>query len=617
MKRPSQWSLGGRIFALCLPFIALLALIAVGGAITANHNSRQLDSLLGEVGVLRTDTQQLEVQMLNQETGIRGYAVGGTPADLQPYTDGLVAQRALIDDLRAHAANRPKIRQDIDDVSEAVAAWQTAVADPVINAVDSGDRTAALGLINATSRDEFDSVRTRLATLETDVGAVRDVSAATLQNSSREIVSALIASIAVLIVAGFVFAVLLRRMVRNPVARLAADVRQVASGDYNHTVDGSGPPEVATLGADVEEMRQRIVADLRVVQNANDAVERANADLAQANSWLEAANTQLESQAADLQRSNQDLEQFAYVASHDLQEPLRKVASFCQLLQRRYAGQLDERADQYIAFAVDGAHRMQRLINDLLSFSRIGRLTNDFTEVDLGGAVTAAVNAADDSLARAGATVEAVELPTVRGEESLMVALFSNLLSNSLKFRRADEPVRVRITASRSGDDWEICVRDNGIGIEPEYADKVFVIFQRLHPRDAYPGTGIGLAIAKRIVEHHGGRIWLDTDVSDGTAICFTIRAEPVAAGSPDPAPSTEPAPSTKPAASPEPAVLPEPAGSMEPATSPEPAVLPEPANLPEPEPVAEASDAPADPAVTPPADDSTAQPLDAMQSAS
>src|SRR5262249_24583972 len=191
-------------------------------------------------------------------------------------------------------------------------------------------------------------------------------------------------------------------------------------------------------------------------------------------------------QAMDLRRSNQDLEQFAYVASHDLQEPLRKVASFCQLLQRRYAGQLDERADQYIAFAVDGAHRMQRLINDLLSFSRIGRATGDLGPVDLNRAVAAATSGEG----RVGTPKDAgtwSDLPSVAGSEQLLTALFANLVSNSMKFRRPDVPPRVQISARRVGDDWEITCRDNGIGIEPEYADKIFVIFQRLHHRDAYP----------------------------------------------------------------------------------------------------------------------------------
>jgi signal transduction histidine kinase len=543
MKRPSDWSLSARITAICLPAVILLTLLAVGAAITASHNSQQLSVLLNQIGPLRTDTQQLETQMLNQETGIRGYAVESSQAALQPYTDGLTQQQALVNQLRGLAADRPKVRADLAAAESAIAEWQATVAQPVIEAVQAGDRAAALALIDPNSRGQFDTVRQSLDTMANDVTELRDSGVSDVQRTSHAIVWTLIASGIVVVVAGFILALLLRLMVRNPVARLAERVRQVAAGDYNQTVDVAGPPEVAGLGADVEEMRNRIVADLRVVQVANDAVESANAELGGANARLETANVQLgaaiaqlelanaqlESQAVDLQRSNQDLEQFAYVASHDLQEPLRKVASFCQLLQRRYAGQLDERADQYISFAVDGAHRMQRLINDLLKFSRIGRVTSDFAEVNLGAVVAAAAEANDDALARAGGAVEADDLPTIWGDEGLLVGLFANLINNSIKFHRVDTPVRIRVTAVEHDDEWQITFRDNGIGIDPEYAAKVFVIFQRLHARDAYPGTGIGLAVAKRIVEYHGGRIWVDTSVDEGAAICFTVRTAPPA----------------------------------------------------------------------------------------
>jgi light-regulated signal transduction histidine kinase (bacteriophytochrome) len=209
------------------------------------------------------------------------------------------------------------------------------------------------------------------------------------------------------------------------------------------------------------------------------------------------------------------------VASHDLQEPLRKVASFCQLLQRRYEGQLDERADQYIAFAVDGAQRMQRLINDLLAFSRIGRLTGGFVDVDLGRVLSDVARQFEGTVE--GATITFADLPTVEGEEPLLATLFTNLVGNSLKFRRPNVPPTVDVSAKRLDSEWQITVRDNGIGIEPEFADKVFVIFQRLHARDAYDGTGIGLAIVKKIVEYHGGRIWLGPDVAEGTEINFTL----------------------------------------------------------------------------------------------
>lgn len=203
------------------------------------------------------------------------------------------------------------------------------------------------------------------------------------------------------------------------------------------------------------------------------------------------------------------------------------MASFCQLLQRRYAGQLDERADQYIAFAVDGAQRMQRLINDLLAFSRIGRLTTGFIEIDLNKVMGDVAGQTEAARQYADAELTWGELPVIRGEEPLLTNLLANLVSNSIKFRRPDVPPKVHVTARLVGDEWEISCQDNGIGIEPEFADKIFVIFQRLHAKDAYPGTGIGLAIVKKIVEYHGGRVWVDTGTGEGTAIRFTLPALP------------------------------------------------------------------------------------------
>ena len=199
------------------------------------------------------------------------------------------------------------------------------------------------------------------------------------------------------------------------------------------------------------------------------------------------------------------------------------MASFCQLLQRRYAGQLDERADQYIGFAVDGAQRMQRLINDLLAFSRIGRLTSGFGDVELNKVVVDAAAQFDSLREETGAQITFEDLPVVRGEEPLLGALFANLIGNALKFRHPDRVPIVHLSAEVVGDEYEITCQDNGIGIAPEFADKVFVIFQRLHAKETYAGTGIGLAIAKKIIEYHGGRIWIDSEHRDGTLFRFTL----------------------------------------------------------------------------------------------
>ncbi|HEV7494332.1 sensor histidine kinase, partial [Baekduia sp.] len=310
----------------------------------------------------------------------------------------------------------------------------------------------------------------------------------------------------VILLSVFAAAMILRGVIVVPLSRLAGRVRDVAGGEFDVPVEGSGALEVVELGSDVDAMRARIVAELEALQVAQE----------------------------DLKRSNSELEQFAYVASHDLQEPLRKVASFTGMLQHRYQGQLDERADQYIDFAVDGAKRMQVLINDLLAFSRVGRVGAEEQVVDMDQVASDAVGDLGAAIEEAGAQVTIDgPLPQVRGDRSLLTALLQNLLANAIKFR-GEAPPRVRLSSERTrdpdgdGDIYTFTVSDNGIGIAPRYADRIFVIFQRLHPKEEYTGTGIGLAMCRKIVEFHGGRIWLvladeDAAAAAGATFRFTL----------------------------------------------------------------------------------------------
>ena len=237
------------------------------------------------------------------------------------------------------------------------------------------------------------------------------------------------------------------------------------------------------------------------------------------------AEAELARKAEDLARSNAELEQFAYVASHDLQEPLRNVASYTQLLARRYRGQLDEQADRYVDYAVDRALRMQTLIQDLLAYSRAGRSSEAPAPFPLGEALATATANLEKTLEEMGARVlVTTDLPEVRAARTQLTQVFQNLIGNAVKFRSAAPP-EVRVSARRLGREWEIAVEDNGIGFEPIHADRVFVIFQRLHARDVYPGSGIGLAICKRIVEQHGGRIRVESAVGKGTTFLFTLPA--------------------------------------------------------------------------------------------
>lgn len=237
-----------------------------------------------------------------------------------------------------------------------------------------------------------------------------------------------------------------------------------------------------------------------------------------------AREDQLTARAAELARSNQELSQFAYVASHDLQEPLRMVASYLQLLSRRYQGKLDTEADEFIGYAVDGAERMKQLINDLLGYSRVSNAPLNVELVDTGQVADAVVKGLANRIAEAQGEITVDALPAVQADPLMIERLFTNLLENAVKYR-SSAPYRIRVACQRQDDFWKFSVTDNGIGIDPSFAKKIFEIFTRLHGRDKYPGTGIGLASCKRIVERHGGDIWVEPSPGGGSIFFFTLPA--------------------------------------------------------------------------------------------
>lgn len=234
------------------------------------------------------------------------------------------------------------------------------------------------------------------------------------------------------------------------------------------------------------------------------------------------AREALEQHARDLERSNAELEQFAYVASHDLQEPLRMVASYAQLLSRRYRDQLDEDADDFIDYIVDGATRMQDLINDLLAFSRIGSRGGEFNPIDTNAVLQRVLNNLQLTIDETHAVITCDHLPELNGDELEVVQLFQNLISNALKFH-GEAPPAIHIGTHQEGNEVVFSVADQGIGIEPQYAERIFLLFQRLHGKKEYPGTGIGLAICKKIIDKHGGRIWIKSQPGKGTTFYFTL----------------------------------------------------------------------------------------------
>ena len=232
----------------------------------------------------------------------------------------------------------------------------------------------------------------------------------------------------------------------------------------------------------------------------------------------------------ELARSNRDLEQFAYVASHDLQEPLRMVATYTQLLAERYQGKLDDSADKYIHYAVDGALRMQKLVQDLLAFSRVGRQGMALGSTDCNVVVQAALQNLEAAILESGAAVKPDQLPVVMADGSQLAQVFQNLIGNAIKFHGSGAPV-IKVRAEAKAREWIFSVEDNGIGIAAEQVEDIFVIFRRLHTREEYSGNGIGLSICKKIIEHHGGRIWVESEPGQGSTFKFTIPVKAAPSG--------------------------------------------------------------------------------------
>jgi len=258
------------------------------------------------------------------------------------------------------------------------------------------------------------------------------------------------------------------------------------------------------------------------LQRANIALESEIAQRKQVEQELRESNAKLAALTQDLARSNLELEQFAYVASHDLQEPLRMVVGFVQLLEKRLADKLEGETREFMDFAVDGALRMQRLIQDILAYSRISSRGSELTLVDTGAALQDALNRLASRIEQTGAKIETPDLPKVVADPTQLTQLFQNLIGNAIKFSKKDLPM-VKVGAARDGDGWRFTVTDNGIGVAPEYRERIFGIFQRLHTREEYDGTGIGLAICKRIVQRHGGEIGVDSAPNGGSTFWFTI----------------------------------------------------------------------------------------------
>lgn len=502
----SGWSLRRRLALAVTALGVILAGLMVGAVILLlqlrSEQSNVIDRYFTAVGIANN---RLAAQ-LDAETAVRGYALTADRASLQPLrTYRSAAYAAEGQKIISLTGNDPSVSTAFVRWTDASNTWYREWVQPSIAAVRANGLDALSPQEVLTGKALFDASRNAESQFARVLVAKRNRASSSLQVRTNLLFGAVAVIVVFVILATLLLWEALRRWVVEPLAEVGTQTRDVRGGNLLREVRVRGPREMTTLAGDVEDMRRALVTQLEEVERARQEIEQGR--------------RRLIAQAEELTRSNRDLEQFAYVASHDLQEPLRKVASFCQMLERRYAEELDDRGRQYIAFAVDGAKRMQQLINDLLAFSRIGRMP-DLADVDLNDCLQAALANLAGSIEASSAEVSSTVLPVVRGQTGLFTQLFQNLVGNALKFQ-GTEPPRVQINAHRVDDGWEFACSDNGLGIEPRYAERIFVLFQRLHGKDEYAGTGIGLALCKRIVEFHGGRIWLDTDGAAGGGATF------------------------------------------------------------------------------------------------
>lgn len=507
-RRGSQLAVQGWLNVVLAVMGVLVLAGAVAAAILMSRTDAVSEELIERIQPARVAAYRLQAALRDQETAVRGFAIAADEQFLEPYYEGQQTEREAVEEIRGLIGDHPNLIADLDAVEAAAAEWRTNYAEPFIDGVRPGTPATIDNALIQRGKEGFDNIRALFHVQNVDLAAARTAGVKELEDVRGWRDRALAGIVTTFFLTALVLAVLARSAVVRPLSALAASCRRITEGHFGERIVARGPRDIRDMASDVEDMRQRIVADL-------DASR--------------AAREQLDEQTVELRRSNAELEQFAYVASHDLQEPLRKVASFCQLLEKRYGDQLDERGAEYIKFAVDGAKRMQVLINDLLTFSRVGRLNAAHTDVELDEALDAALSNLDTAIDESGAEIvrPAEPLPLVQGDDTLLTMLWQNLVGNAVKFRKPDTAPRIVIECERGTGDrdgqWLLTVSDNGIGIAEEFSQKVFVIFQRLHGRDAYSGTGIGLALCKKIVEYHGGSIWIDNSYTEGTRFRMTL----------------------------------------------------------------------------------------------
>ena len=463
--------------------------------------------LLGQASAYSTRSYQTIIEsesllqsLLNMETGVRGFLVTGEEPFLDPYQQGRANFDRHLSNARTLMRAVPEQIVRLDELERLQQKWVETLLQPAIErrrGAQNLEQALATASARANERKEaMDEMRNVIRRIEDQENILLQARGAQVQQRRRIFET--------ILWGGGLFSILLTGALALFAARTAG---QVALAQSN-------------------------------LQESNAQLTRAKAKVEAENEQRRAAEEKLESAVQDLQRSNAELEQFAYVASHDLQEPLRAVAGCVQVLQKRYGGKLDARADQFIEHAVDGAQRMQNLINDLLAYSRVGTHGKEFGEVSMEKTADYALQNLSERIKETGVQVTRDALPDVWGDSGQLELVLQNLVSNALKFRGETDPLvhigyqlrRVEGAPDANGQvqisgqpQHVFSVRDNGLGIETQYFERIFVMFQRLHTRTEFPGTGIGLAICKKIVERHGGTIGVQSVAGEGATFWFSL----------------------------------------------------------------------------------------------
>jgi signal transduction histidine kinase len=474
--------------------LILLVMTAIGGLtlIRLQDATEVANRLSREDAPALQAIDDLKVQVANEQIAVNRFLLSsettarGRELFLGPYFrahDVILADLATVDRLEGDEGRQ--LSTLLAQLPDEIQAFE-AVSDLEIAAIRSG---APIEVASALDFAHADQVRSLAAAIGDNLAQQIRGSAADAQRSASDTTK--VVAVASLLGIGMALAValLLSVNISGPLRRLTASANRIAAGELVEPPPSNRRDEIGSLSMAVTTM-------VRTLNRQTD----------------------------ELKRSNADLEQFAYIASHDLQEPLRMVSGFTGLLQRRYAGKLGADGDEFIGYAIGGVNRMQALINDLLSYSRLGREEVSAKSVDMQLVVDQALANLQTAIEERSALVSSGPLPTVLANHGMLVRVFQNLIGNALKFCKSDRPI-VRIAAEKRGTEWVFSIADNGIGIEPQYRDRIFLIFQRLHQQAEYPGTGIGLAVVKRIIERNGGRIWLESEPGKGTTFFFALPA--------------------------------------------------------------------------------------------